>query len=141
MGINLYVKLLSLSSYRFLLIGRVFSLMGIGVLQLAVIWYVMSYTHSNPLAVSGVVLIQTVPFVLFGLYAGIKTDRWNAKKVMIYAETGRVLIWVFIGILSVTDRLSIPVLLSAVFLDGLCGAFFSPAFRTITPRIVTEDLL
>ena len=141
MGIRLYVKLFSLRSYRFLLVGRLFSLMGIGVLQLAVIWDVMSYTHNNPLAVSGVVLIQALPFVLLGLYAGIKTDRWNAKTVMMYTEGGRVLIWVIIGILSVTDRLSIPVLLSAVFLDGLCGAFFSPAFRTITPRIVTGDLL
>ena len=108
MGINLYVKLFSLSSYRFLLLGRVCSLIGIGVLQLAVIWYVMSYTHNNPLAVSGVVLIQTLPFVLFGLYAGIKTDRWNAKKVMIYAEIGRVFIWVIIGILVIIDRLPIP---------------------------------
>ncbi len=141
MGANLYAQLFSFHSYRFLLTARVSSRIGYGVLQLAAIWYVMSFSHNNPFAVSGLVFIQTIPFVLFGLYAGIKTDRWNAKGVMIGAETGRALIWAIAGVLSAVDRLPIVWLLFAIFLDGLCGSFFSPAFRAATPKLVPRELL
>ena len=43
--------------------------------------------------------------------------------------------------LSAVDRLPIAWLLFAVFLGGLYGSFFSPAFRAVRPKLVPRELL
>ena len=46
-----------------------------------------------------------------------------------------------LGFLSVTDQLTIPIVLGLVVVYGAGQAVFQPAFSSITPAIVPADLL
>ena len=103
-------------------------------------WQVYELTNS-PTAMGIVGAAQMVPIFAFTLVGGVASDRIDRKKVILASEITRGVAAGAAGVLAVTGHLELwhVGLMVAVF--GLGQAFAGPAFGSIVPQIVPEELL
>src|SRR3989338_5420026 len=87
---NPFLKVLSISSFSYLLISEFFSQFAMNLLNFILLIVVYQISGSN-IAVAGVVLSFTLPSILFGIIAGVYVDKWNKKHVLIYTNFLRAL--------------------------------------------------
>jgi MFS family permease len=138
-GIKL-LKPLSVRDFGLLWTGMTVSLLGDGVYVVALAWQVYDISNA-PTALSLVGLAWTLPMVLFLLLGGVVSDRFDRRKVMIASDIVRGASVLTIGILSVTDSLTLWNLIPLVAVFGVGEAFFGPAFGAIVPEIVPPEML
>ena len=63
---------------------------GDAIYQLALIWLVLDMTNSS--IITGIVAMSAyLPALIFGLYAGVFSDRLNRLRLMIFANAGQAL--------------------------------------------------
>jgi MFS family permease len=103
--------------------------------------WTMNRVSSSPFFLSLMATVASLPFFFFTLPAGALADMIDRKKMM-FTMT----IWLAIaaGALAVCGWLHVIspwVLLGAVFLIGTGFAFYSPAWTSIQPEIVSNDEL
>ncbi len=126
--------------FRLLWIGQAVSLTGDGIYLVAIAWLV--YDISNePGALAIVGFAWTLPQVAGLLLAGVLSDRFERRRLLVIADLIR---FVAIGAISAlafreTDQLWPVVLLVVVY--GLGQALFQPAFTAIVPEVVPREEL
>jgi MFS family permease len=76
----------------------------------------------NPLAVAMATFPQRLPWLLFGLYAGVIADRLNRRAIVITTGLVRVAILLLLTATILTHRVGIAVVLAALFLFRLTTA-------------------
>lgn len=96
---------------------------------------IASQTRS-PVLVSMSLLLQSLPWLLFGLFAGAVADRVDRKQMVIVANVVRAAILVGLCGSILTDLVSISVVLVAMFLLGTAEVFADTAYRTFLPMMV-----
>ena len=69
-------------NYRLFFSGQVISVSGTWMQNIATAWLILELTHS-PVAVGVLALCQFLPFTLFGLFAGVVVDRFDARRLVI----------------------------------------------------------
>ena len=83
-------------------------------------------------------MLQRLPWLLFGLWAGALADRLNRRLVVIVANTFRALVisvlWVFIT----TGTMSVGLVLAAMFLYGVAEVFADTTQQTLLPTLVAH---
>ncbi|WP_436521074.1 MFS transporter [Actinoplanes sp. HUAS TT8] len=85
---------------------------------------------------------ERVPYLLFGLLAGVFVDRWNHRVVMIAADWIRAAVIILIPLLAWAGHLSILLMCVVVFVAGVATVFFDIAYQSILTSVVDErDLL
>ena len=72
-------------NYRLFFAGQVISLAGTWMQNIALAWFVVELTDS-PLAVGGLAFCRFLPFMLFGLYAGVIADRFDNRKLVMATQ-------------------------------------------------------
>ncbi|WP_217168896.1 MFS transporter [Streptomyces sp. AC512_CC834] len=82
-----------------------------------------------------------VPYLLFGLMAGVVVDRWRRKPMMVATDLGRAVLLGAIPVLYALDRLSIPALCMFVFVFGVLSLLFEAASQSYVPQLVPKELL
>ncbi|GAA3015717.1 MFS transporter [Actinokineospora globicatena] len=82
-----------------------------------------------------------LPYLLFGLIAGVIVDRCRRRPMMIGTDLGRAVLLAVIPLLAVFDQLSFPVLVAVVFGVGALSLFGDAAFQSFLPRIVDRERL
>lgn len=80
-----------------------------------------------------------VPYLLFGLVAGVVVDRWRRKPMMVATDLGRAVLLGAIPVLYALDRLSIPALCLFVFVFGLLSLLFEAANQSYVPQLVPKE--
>ncbi len=111
------------------------SLVGDGIFLIAIAWEAYSLWNA-PAALAIVGIGMTVPTVLFLLPAGVVSDRFDRRAVMLWADALRALA---VGALAVLAFASVLRLWELVVLVGVYGvgtAFFMPAFDAIVPDLL-----
>ncbi|VAV95579.1 hypothetical protein MNBD_ACTINO02-3012 [hydrothermal vent metagenome] len=147
------------TNYWKLWVATVVSNIGDGVGAIAYPWIASSVTR-NVLLIAGIGLAQQLPWLLFALPAGVITDRYDRRKLMVTMDVVRaalVGVMAFV-VLSRQDGLPTPdiveaglpfaedltlygVLLVGAFLLGFAEVLRDNASQTILPSIVdTDDL-
>jgi MFS family permease len=131
-----------LSNRNFLLIwlGEVFSRIGDGISQVALIWLVLEMTGSGA-AIGTVMAVYTAAALIFGLPGGALADRWDRKRMMILSGIFSALFVAVIPILYRSSGLPLPLLAGLVFLLSTASQFFEPALDATIPNIVPESQL
>jgi len=85
---------------------------------------------------------ERVPYLLFGLLAGVFVDRWNHRVVMIAADWVRAGVIVLVPLLAWANHLSIALMCAVVFVVGVATVFFDIAYQSILTSVVDQrDLL
>jgi len=124
-------------SFRWLLASSWVTNLGEGITLAAGPLLVASETH-NPLAVAMAALLQRLPWLLFGLYAGVVADRLNRRTIMIVTGLVRAAILVLLTVSILAHRVDIAVVLAALFLFGVNEAFGDTTTTTLLPMVVEK---
>ena len=74
-------------NYRLFFSGQVISVSGTWMQNIATAWLILQLTHS-PVAVGVLALCQFLPFTVFGLFAGVLVDRFDARRLVIGTQVG-----------------------------------------------------
>ncbi|PEE03530.1 MFS transporter [Bacillus pseudomycoides] len=127
--------------YNFILLflGRFFIMSGSLFFSMELIWFTLSSTDNSAFKLSVITMGQTLPFILFGIYGGIKADQWNKKKIMIVSDLIKLPLILLIPFLAYRSTLSFGVLVVLSILVTVTLCFSEPAFRSIIPEVVKQD--
>lgn len=127
-------------TYIYIWIGQFVSMLSSSAVNFAVIIYLsLHYKSAEILAFSGIAGL--LPQALIGPFAGVFIDRWDRKKVMVYAD-GFIAVCTFLMSFAFVDgeaNLFLVYLLLACRSVG--SAFHSPAIQAIAPLLVPREQL
>lgn len=104
---------------------------------LAFPWLVYTSTGSA-VGTGAVFAVYTLPYVLFGAFAGVVVDRVDKRRLMIAMDLLRAAVVVVVPFLATRSLPSVYVL---AFVIASLGVFFEPAKMAILPEIVPRRRL
>jgi MFS family permease len=82
-----------------------------------------------------------LPYLLFGVFAGVFVDRARRRPVLVATDFVRGILLVAIPALAVAHRLSLPVLVAFMIVFGLASLANDAAAQSFLPRLVPPRLL
>ncbi len=122
-------------NYRRYFTGQAVSLVGTWMQTVAQGWLVLELTGSGT-AVGVLVALQTLPVLLLGPYAGVVADRLDKRRLMIKLQTMMGVLALVLGVLTLTNVVTLwQVYLLAVLL-GLNNTFENPARQAFVLEMV-----
>lgn len=124
--------------FRWLMSASWSSNIGDGIALAAGPLLVASQTR-NPTLVAMAALLQRLPWLLLGLWAGAIADRLDRKRIIVVANCLRVLVVVALCTFIVSDHISIGLVLATMFLYGVCEVFADSTTGTLLPMVVRRD--
>jgi MFS family permease len=126
--------------FRLLWTGMTVSLLGDGITTIALAW--QAYEISNvATAFSMVMFSMAVPQVVLLLVGGAMSDRFERRRVMLFADAIRMVAVLALGLLSLYGDIEIWHMMVIAAFYGAGTAFFGPAFDAIVPDLVPPDEL
>lgn len=123
--------------FRWLLASSWITYLGDGITLAAGPLLVASQTL-NPLAVAMAALLQRLPWLMFGLLAGVVADRVSRRAIVITTGLVRVMILTLLTASIITHRVDVAVVLAALFLFGINETFAGTATTTLPPMLVDK---
>ncbi|WP_329100645.1 MFS transporter [Micromonospora sp. NBC_01699] len=126
------------TGYRWLLASSWATNLGDGVAVAAGPLLVASLTD-NAFLVSLAALLRWAPPLLFGLYAGVLSDRHDRRRIVIVANAVRVLVLVVLVVTMLTDRASVVGVLVVLGVLATAEVFADNTSTTLTPTLVSRD--
>ncbi len=128
------------TSFRWLVGSSWISNLGDGIGLAAGPLLIASQTQ-DPLLVASGGLLQRLPWLLFGLYAGVLADRVDRRLLVVAVDLTRTLMLAVLSITVVTGHVSVTVVLVVLLLLGTAEVFADTATGTLLPMVVArEDL-
>ncbi|MGY1844663.1 MFS transporter [Modestobacter sp. SYSU DS0875] len=124
--------------FRWLLASSWISQLGDGILLAAGPLLVASLT-GDPFLVALAATVQWLPALLFGLLAGALTDRLDRRLIVLVVDLTRAAVLVVLTLAVVTDRVSIAVVLAALFPLATAEVFADNSAQTLVPMLVARD--
>lgn len=121
-------------------IGQAFSILGSGLVQFALVWYLTESTGSATILATAT-FFAIIPEIVLGPFAGALVDRWNRKRVMIVADASIALATLGLGILFWTGVIQTWHIFVILFLRSLGGSFHFPAMQASTSLLVPQEQL
>ena len=95
----------------------------------------------DPLMISVIGALAFVPWLVFGLPAGMIVDRFDRRIIMSVANTIRGAVAVWLATLAVTGTLTLWSLFIATLVFGLGETLFDNATNAVIPGVVRRDQL
>ena len=122
-------------SFRWLLGSSWLSNVGDGMSLAAAPLLVASETH-DPLLVALAVVLQRLPWPLFGLLAGVVADRVDRRLIIVRVQLARAVVLGALGATILADRVDVTTVLVAMFVLGTLETFADTTTTTLLPMIV-----
>ena len=131
---------LLIRDYRLLWIASVLSSLAGQIRNVATLYQVYDISGSAfKLGLTG--FLETLPFIIFGLFAGAVADAFDRKKLLIATISLQLVPNLLLGLLTLTGAIQIW----HIYTLGLVGAFVEvfnwPARAALIPRLVPPPLL
>jgi len=121
--------------FRWLLASSWTSNVGDGVALAAAPLLIASMT-SSPLLVAAGAILQFLPWLLFGLHAGAIADRFDRRRLVMFANAARAVVLAGLCVFLVTGVANIWIVLAVAFLYGTAEVFVDTAGSTLLPMLV-----
>ena len=128
-------------NYRLFFTGQLVSQTGSWMQRIALGWYILDLTHNDAFAVGVMAFAQFLPYTLFGLFAGVFTDRLDARKLVVGTQVAQtisaaVLAWIAL------DGIARPWMLYVIaFVNGSVLVLDVPSRQQLTYRMVGREAL
>ncbi|ABL82780.1 MULTISPECIES: MFS transporter [unclassified Nocardioides] len=126
------------TGFRWLLASSWVSNLGDGLALAAGPLLVASQTH-DPFLVALAALLQWLPPLLFGLYAGALADRLDRRLIVVTVDLLRAVVLVLLTLAIATDLVTITLVLVTMFLLGTAEVFADNTASTLLPMLVHRD--
>ena len=120
--------------------GQAFSLLGSSLVGFALIWW-MTDTTGSATVLATAAIIEFLPRVFVGPFAGALVDRWNRRLVMLVADSITALATAGLIYLVWAGNLQIWHIYALMLVRSTAGAFHMPAMFSSTSLMVPEDQL
>lgn len=133
-------RLLKTRNFGWLWSGQVISQIGDGLTRVALLFFVYDLTGSA-LKMTVIGVLQTIPPLLFGPFAGVYLDRLPKRATLIVIDLVRVGLLVLIPMLYAVGNLSLPFLYVIVFLISCFSMAYGPALSATVPLVAENNLL
>lgn len=95
----------------------------------------------DPLLISVIAALAFVPWLVFGLPAGMIVDRFDRRVIMSLANTIRGAVAVWLALLASTGTLTLWALFVGTLIFGLGETLFDNATNAVIPGVVGRDQL
>ena len=147
------------SSYWKLWTATAISNLGDGVSMVAYPWLASAVTRS-PILIAAAGFASRLPWLIFTLHAGVLTDRFDRRKLIVAMDFMRGLLTVFVGVVVFFNKDSFPALdelttitnletnwpiyftlLITAFLFGLAEVLRDNSAQTLMPSVVDKENL
>jgi MFS family permease len=95
----------------------------------------------EPVGVAATTIAVRLPWLVFGLFAGVVADRTDRLRLMIRTDLGRAAAFAGIAVVVATGDMSLALLYVAVFGIGVLETLFDTAAMSMTPALVRPEQL
>src|SRR5438270_789320 len=116
--------------------GQTISELGSQVTLVALPLTAILVLHASAFAVALLTSFEFLPFLLFGVVAGVWVDRLRYRRVLIFADVVRAAVLGSIPIANAFGALTLDQLYAAAFVAGVFTVFFSLAYHAYLPTLV-----
>ena len=127
-------------NYRLFFAGQVISTIGTWMHNIAAAWLVLSLTHSA-VAVGVLAVFQFLPFTLFGLFAGVLVDRFDARRTVIFTQAASLVFAALLAGFTLTGDIAVNLVYGLTALRGAILVLDAPARQALTFQMVGRDEL
>jgi MFS family permease len=122
--------------FRQLWISTTVSDFGTYVTTVALQVLVVTDLHASATEVGIVNAARWVPYLLFGMLAGVYVDRRRRRPVLVGSDLGRAVLLGAIPVLAACHQLSIPVVAALLIPFGLLSLVNDAADQSFVPRVI-----
>lgn len=131
---------LRLPVFRWLWIAAVVSNIGSWMQTVGAQWFLVE-NQSSPTVIALVQTAAAAPVLLFGLGAGVISELFNRRRLLIGVQAFQVCVGVGLAALTAAGAMTSALLLVATFLIGSANALQLPAYMALVPEIVPRPLI
>jgi MFS family permease len=124
-------------NYRLFFSGQSISQIGTWMQRTGVSWIVYTMTHSA-FMLGLTVFASQFPSFLLSLFGGIVSDRYNRYKILLITQTASMVQAVLLAILMLTNKYTVPEILTLSIILGVINAFDVPARQPLVNEMVTD---
>ena len=122
---------------RVLWLAQTISQAGDSIYQLALLWLVLEMTQSS--IVTGIIAMSAyLPALIFGLYAGVFSDRINRFRLMIFSNAAQALTVMLIPIALWNGIQNAWIICGLAFLRSSFYTLFQPALQSYIPILFAK---
>jgi len=129
------------ADFRRLWAGQAISELGSQVTLVALPLTAILVLHASAFAVALLTSFEYLPFLLFGVIAGVWVDRLRYRRVLIFTDVARAVVLGSIPVANAFGVLTLAQLYAAAFVAGTLTVFFALAQHAYLPILVERELL
>ncbi len=120
--------------------GQGVSLFGSALVEFAVIWHITLLTKSGVMMTIGTAC-TFLPRLIVSLFAGVWADRYNRKKLIIWADAGIATVTLLLAIIYLSGYQELWLIFLVLGIRSVGTGIQSPAVGAIIPQMVPVDHL
>ena len=124
--------------FAVLLLTHLFTMLGVFMNSLGGAWVLTDITDS-PALVASLQIAVALPTFLLALLAGALADIVSRKRIILFAQTGNVIVAGAFALLSASDSHSVTSVLGLTAALGVFTALAAPAWIAIIPGLVSRS--
>jgi MFS family permease len=141
-GRRTFVSLRRHRNYRLFFFGQLTSVAGTWMQNIAMAWLVVGLApHGRGLAVGLLSICRFGPFTLLGLFAGVVTDRFDNRRVVIATQTVQMIFSAVLAAVTLLGHVQLWEVYAIAALTGTALVFDAPSRQNLTFRMVGRDEL
>ncbi|HAH32288.1 MAG TPA: hypothetical protein DCL44_08245 [Elusimicrobia bacterium] len=130
------------SDFRRLFAGRVVSAVGDKFFAISIAWWVLSLAGENSKLHLGLVMaVNVIPVVVFGPLLGTMADRYDKRKVMLWADAARAALVFLLAWFLFSGKLTLAWLYALCFAVSAFGPLFESAVAGSLVRLTSLEKL
>ena len=128
------------TAFRWLVASSWIGNLGDGIALAAGPLLVASQTQ-DPFIVASAAFLQRLPWLLFGLHAGVLADRLDRRRLVMAVNLLRAAVLAVLSAVVISGQVSIAVVLAAMLMLGTAEVFADTAGGTLLPMVVAGEHL
>jgi MFS family permease len=122
-------------NYRIFFTGQLVSLAGTWMQNVALAWLVIELSGS-PLAIGALAFWRFLPFMVFGLVAGVVADRIDSRKLVMATQGAAMAVSIALAVVTLTGTATLAIVYVLAALGGVALAFDAPGRQSLTFQMV-----
>lgn len=131
---------LRIPDFRRLWLGNVGTMLGAWI-QFAAQGYLVFQLTDSPFQVGAVSFARGIASVVFAPFAGLITDRFSRRSVLMVMTTASAVVAILLAVLILTDVLSVWMMYPIALAEGITDAINQPARQVMVYDVVGEEEL
>jgi MFS family permease len=133
--------LLASKEFRWFWTADSLSMFGTYITALALQVFAVVTLQASPIELGLLGAARWLPYLMFGLVAGVLVDRYRRRPILVGADLVRAGLLTLIPLLAAVQALRMPVLIALVLVFGAVSLAYDAAHQSFLPNLVPTRLL